>query len=57
MLPDTLMVAPCEAISAGKSVQSLTEGYIHNTTCLYTHQKLLEQQRQYKKQIEDKYGK
>lgn len=57
MLPDTMMVSPCEAIQAGKTVESLAQGYITNTKCLDAHKKLLEQQRQYKKQIEDKYGK
>lgn len=57
MLPDTMMVSPCDKVSAGKTVESLAQGYITNTKCLDAHKKLLEQQRQYKKQIEDKYGK
>lgn len=62
LTPDHLMASPCEAMSAKNSVgeytvDSLARGYVANTQCLYTHQKLLEQQRQYKKQIEGVYGK
>ena len=57
MLPDTMMASPCDKVSAGKTVESLAQGYITNTKCLDAHKKLLERQRQYKKQIEEKYGK
>lgn len=63
MLPDVMMVSPCDKVSAGDlstgkyTVKSLAQGYVANTKCLDAHKKLLEEQRQYKKQIEEKYGK
>lgn len=51
------MVSPCDAISAGTSVESLTRGYIVNTKCVRAHQKLLEEQKKYKKQVQETYGK
>ena len=57
LTPDNLMVSPCDAVSAGTSVESLARGYMVNTRCVRTHQKLLEEQRKYKKQVQEVYAK
>jgi hypothetical protein len=61
LTPDHLMVSPCDAVSARGAdgvvtTESLSEGYVKNTKCLRTHQKLLKMQQDYKKRIEDIYG-
>jgi hypothetical protein len=56
LTPDYLLESPCDAVRAGKTVESLAEGYVTNTKCLKLHKELLEKQKMYKKQIEEVYG-
>ena len=37
-IPDSLLIKSCEAVEAGSTVRTLSEGYVHNTLCLYTLQ-------------------
>ena len=34
MPPDNLLVYPCKAVSAGKGVDTLMDGYIANNSCI-----------------------
>lgn len=54
--PKSLLVDPCEAISAGDTVRSLARGYVANTSCLWQYKLLLEKQRRHKKEMEKIYG-
>lgn len=56
LTPDNLLVHPCEVIPAGQTVESLSKGYIHNTQCVHLYKHLVEEQKQYKKKVEDIYG-
>lgn len=56
-MPDSLLVSPCESVSAGDSVRTLAKGYVANTSCLGQYKLLLEKQIKYKKEIEGVYGK
>lgn len=31
--PDTLLIKPCETVDAGDTVRTLSNAYVHNTTC------------------------
>lgn len=50
--PESLLVDPCEAISAGDTVRLLAKGYVANTSCLGQYKLLLEKQRRHKKEME-----
>lgn len=50
LTPDSLMVDPCEAVSAGHTVDSLASGYISNTTCIWEYRLLFSKQRKYKEE-------
>lgn len=51
-IPESLLIDPCEAISAGDTVRSLARGYVANTSCLGQYKLLLEKQRRHKKEME-----
>ena len=50
--PESLLVDPCEAISAGDTVRLLAKGYVANTGCLGQYKLLLEKHRRHKKEME-----
>ena len=56
MTPESLLVDPCEAISAGDTVRLLARGYVANTSCISQYKMLLEKQRQHKSSIEKLYN-
>lgn len=56
VMPDSLLVEPCEAIEAGDTVRSLAKGYVTNTSCVGQYMLLLEKQREYKTEIEAVYN-
>ena len=56
VMPDNLLVSPCNGLPAGDSVRSLARGYVGNTTCLKQHILLLEKQQKYKTEMERLYG-
>ena len=56
MTPESLLVDPCEAISAGDTVRSLAKGYVANTSCLGQYKLLLEKQRRHRDEMEMIYG-
>ena len=47
-MPDSLLISPCDAISAGKTLRTLTKGYVINTSCVYEYEALLQSQRDWK---------
>lgn len=53
MLPDSLLVDPCEPVSAGDTVRSLARGYVKNTGCIREYKLLLEKQRKHKTEVEE----
>lgn len=55
MTPESLLVDPCEAISAGDTVRLLAKGYVANTSCLGQYKLLLEKQRRHKKEMMELY--
>ena len=56
VMPDRLLVDPCEAIEAGETLRSLAKGYVTNTSCVGKYMLLLEKQRKYKAEIEAVYN-
>ena len=48
--PDSLLNSPCTAIGAGRTVQTLSNGYIVNTSCVYKNEAQWESIREWKKQ-------
>lgn len=55
MTPDSLLVDPCEAVSAGDTVRSLAKGYVANTNCVGQYKNLLSKQREYKEKVQNLY--
>ena len=55
MTPESLLVDPCEAISAGDTVRLLAKGYVANTSCLGRYKLLLEKQRRHKQEMVELY--
>lgn len=53
LVPDTLLVDPCEATGAGDTVKSLAKGYVKNTGCIREYRLLLEKQRKHKTMTEE----
>jgi hypothetical protein len=53
--PDNLLVDPCVAKEAGRSVRSLAKGYVENTSCIHKYKLLLEKQRKHKDEIRALY--
>jgi len=54
--PESLLVDPCEAISAGDTVRLLAKGYVANTSCLGQYKLLLEKQRRHRDEMRKIYG-
>lgn len=57
LTPDSLLQDPCAAKEAGGTVRTLAVGYVENTSCIGKYRVLLEQQRKYKKEIQELYKK
>ena len=55
MTPESLLVDPCEAISAGDTVRLLAKGYVANTSCLGQYKLLLEKQRRHRDEMRKIY--
>jgi hypothetical protein len=55
-VPESLLIDPCEVISAGDTVRLLAKGYVANTSCLGQYKLLLEKQRRHKKEMERIYA-
>ena len=56
LTPDNLLIHPCDVIPAGGTVTTLSKGYIHNTQCVHLYKGLVEEQKEYKKKVEEIYG-
>ena len=54
--PESLLVDPCEVISAGDTVRLLAKGYVANTSCLGQYKLLLEKQRRHRDEMRKIYG-
>lgn len=55
--PESLLVDPCEPMSAGDTARLLARGYVANTSCLGQYKLLLDKQRRHKQEMELIYGK
>lgn len=56
VMPQSLLISPCDGVEAGDTVRSLAKGYVANTSCLAQHKVLLQKQTEYKKSMEKLYG-
>lgn len=46
--PDSLLLPPCQAKEAGKTVRTLAKGYVHNTKCIEKYEVTLQAVRDWK---------
>ena len=52
-VPERLLKAPCEPVGAGETLESLSKGYIKNTSCVGQYENTLEGIRKYNSSIGD----
>jgi hypothetical protein len=45
---DSALISPCKAKEAGKTVRTLTKGYVHNTKCIEEYETTLQSLRDWK---------
>ena len=50
-LPSSLLVDPCDPVSAGDTVESLAKAYVKNTSCVGEYIILLRKQREYTERV------
>ena len=53
LLPSSLLVNPCEPVSAGDTVRSLAKAYVKNTSCVGEYIILLRKQREYTEKVRE----
>lgn len=46
-LPESLLISPCNPIGINKTLKSVVNGYIHNTSCIKMYNDLLNEIRNY----------
>ena len=56
LLPEALLIDPCEPVSAGDTVRSLIRGYVKNTGCVGEYRILLKKQREYTQRVGELYN-
>ena len=54
--PSSLLVDPCEPVSAGDTVGSLAKAYVKNTSCVGEYIILLRKQREYTERAGELYN-
>ena len=55
-IPSSLLVDPCEPVSAGDTVRSLAKAYVKNTSCVGEYIILLRKQREYTERVGELYN-
>lgn len=56
LLPSSLLIDPCEPVSAGDTVGSLAKAYVKNTSCVGEYIILLRKQREYTERVGELYN-